>query len=649
MSCRSNGQPVLLRLLLPTMSPDSLLCGPLLRYTWINHDTHEWHGSAFVVLRGSGSSVPSLRLTLADDAYFRQDLPGYCLLAESGHTFWRFSMTVPMSDGDRNAKYVIGGGDLEEGVEGDFWVPGREDSMRIMFHSCNGFGCEISKDNFAGPALWKDVLRTHELYPFHVVIGGGDQVYSDEVRVSGPLKAWADEMVPARRASHPCTPDLEGKIDEWYFQNYCSWYNTEIIRDAFARIPGINIYDDHDIIDGFGSYRDKWMRAPIFLGIGRVAWKYYALFQLHIPPKGEDPEDPSWLIGKEPGPYIRERSRSICTTLGKRIMFFGLDCRTERTLKRIVYQSTYDAMFERMESELEKAEDTTHLILLLGVPIAGYPRLVWAERLLNSHSITAVRLLNKKFGFAGGMFNHFDGSAELLDDLNDHWCAGVHKKERNYFVRRLQQFALEKQIRITILSGDVHLACVGRFFSAPRLKVPQNKDPRYMINLISSAITNGGPPMAAANFLDKRNRVHHLDKETQENMMRIFHENPDGKPNRVNKTTLPFRNYAIITEHAGLSGGGGEQAIELDEDTTRNLPEKDASKQLDAQRAEEPDEDMEPAKKATGGPGNASAMAPASGSRRRYALDCSLRVEIDQRDPEGWTRAYGFSIPCLES
>ncbi|KZO93112.1 hypothetical protein CALVIDRAFT_546792 [Calocera viscosa TUFC12733] len=523
---------------------------------------------------------------------FRDNLPRSCLLSERDHAFWRFSMTVRLSDGDLQAKYVIP-------VEGDFWVPGRDDSMRIMFHSCNGFGCEVSQENSAGPALWRDV--------------------------------WADGMVPQRRASLPCTPELQGKIDQWYFQNYCSWYNTEI-----------NIYDDPDIINGFGSYRDKRMRAPIFLGIGRVAWRYYALFQLQIPPNGEQPEDPSWTIGKQLGPYIQERSRSICTTLGKRIMFFGLDCRTERTLKSFAWETTYDAMFERMETELQKSGDTTHLILLLGVPIA-------AERLLCSHTITAVKMLNKKLGFAGGLLNHFDGSAELLHDLNDHWCAGVHKTERNYFIRRLQHFAMKKQIRITILSGDVHVACVGRFFSAPRVKSPQNRDPRYTIDVISSAITNGGPPMAAANFLDKPNRVHHLDKETQENMMKSLYENPDGQPNRVNKTTLPFRNYAIITEHAGLSGGSRENRVVIKEQLSPELYERDASQQLQAQRAEEPEADLEPAKRATGGSTHANAMAPLSGSRRRDALDCSLRVDINQKDPQGRTRAYGFSIPCLET
>jgi hypothetical protein len=245
---------------------------------------------------------------------------------------------------------------------------------------------------------------------------------------------------------------------------------------------------------------------------GEIAHKYYVLFQLQVPPKGEENEDPSFVIAKAPGPYIKKPARSICTTLGKRIAFYALDCRTERTIKRVCTSEAYDAMFARLEDQVKRAgeDNTTHLILLLGVPIA-YPRLVWAEKLLDQFTITPLRLMNRKLGFAGGLFNNFNGQAELLDDLNDHWCAGTHKRERNRFIHRLQAFAASKKVRVTILSGDVHLAAVGRFFTKAKLNVPANKDPAYMLNVISSAITNAAPPVAVANALDRRNKLHRFD------------------------------------------------------------------------------------------------------------------------------------------
>ncbi len=90
----------------------------------------------------------------------------------------------------------------------------------------------------------------------------------------------------------------------------------------------------------------------------------------------DEPEDPSYIIGKEPGPYVEERSRSIYARLGARIAFFGIDARTERTRHQINYPETYDLILGRVVRELSEAAATSrpikHLVVLLGIPIA-YP------------------------------------------------------------------------------------------------------------------------------------------------------------------------------------------------------------------------------------------------------------------------------------
>ncbi|EJD06423.1 uncharacterized protein FOMMEDRAFT_131380 [Fomitiporia mediterranea MF3/22] len=630
-----------------------VLCGPLLRYTYIDYSTLRWNGSILLVLHGS--EAPTLHIQPALD----ESPSATSLLSENGHSFWRFSISIPLSDEDVRVSYKLsipassGGSSKEKEEFGQhdkeyaFYVPAKDETMRIMFHSCNGFSLNVKDGTFAGPVLWKDVLRVHAEQPLHVMIGGGDQVYSDAVRTEGPLQGWADTNSPRWKAKMPLSPQLEAELDNWYFKNYCGWYSKEPFCEAAAIIPSLQIFDDHDIIDGFGSYQDKWMKAPIFLGIGSVAWKYYMLFQQHTPPKGEANEDPSWVIGKEKGPYIQEYSRSICTTLGERVVFYGLDCRVDRTLERVCYGSTYDLMFDRLKREVVVGR-TNHLILLLGVPIA-YPRLVWLENLLSAHTVTLIRWLDKLFGVASGAFNKFDGSAELLDDLTDHWCAHTHKPERNAFVQRLQRFAKEKQVRVTILSGDVHLAAIGRFFSKASLGIPQNKDPRYMVNIISSAITNAPPPKAIANMLNKRNKLHHLDEHTDENLMALFYQNPDGKSNAVNRTTLPARNYCIITEHAGLvfankrkredtSGVASEVQGKENEGKYGKGGTRDGSDSMD----------MVVAHRQTGGVDHPSASAPQSGTKRKYALDVCIRAEINPKSAEGRTLAYGFSIPSLE-
>jgi hypothetical protein len=99
-----------------------------------------------------------------------------------------------------------------------------------------------------------------------------------------------------------------------------------------------------------------------------------------------------------------------------------------------------------------------------------------------------------------------------------------------------------------LFSGDVHLAAVGQFYSNPKLGLAKHKDFRYIPNVISSAIVNTPPPDLLADVLNKRNKVHHFDKETDEDMIPIFAHGVDGKP-RNNKHLLPHRNWCAIREY----------------------------------------------------------------------------------------------------
>lgn len=111
-------------------------------------------------------------------------------------------------------------------------------------------------------------------------------------------------------------------------------------------------------------------------------------------------------------------------------------------------EGSYKFIFDRCRREIVKGE-TKHLIVLLGVPIA-YPRLVWLENLLTSRVMDPVKALGR-VGLFGNFINKFDGGAEILDDVDDHWTAKNHKYERNWFVEELQELAAELSIRVTIL------------------------------------------------------------------------------------------------------------------------------------------------------------------------------------------------------
>jgi hypothetical protein len=358
--------------------------------------------------------------------------------------------------------------------------------------------------------------------------------------------------------------------------------------------------------------------------------------------------DPSYIIGSKPGPYVVDRSRSIYARLGARIAFFGIDARTERTRKQVNYPETYEIIFNRLREELGAAKNSDspikHLVVLLGIPIA-YPRLTWLENIFTSPLIAPIKFLNKRFGFGGGFFNHFDGNIDLLDDLDDHYTARTHKKERLFLVHQLQTLSAEFSVRISILGGDVHLAAVGRFYSNPKLNIPVVEDHRYMANIISSAIVNKPPPQAVANLLARRNKIHHLDPSTDETLMNYFDKDP-GTANKTansNHSTMPSRNWAMLTECKGVDSHENGAAISHDID--------EAANGIENVKAHEKPKDGHSwlhRGEVDAGTKHKAANPQTHGKATDGSLDVCIRVEKDQHDKDGKTEPYGMTIPKLE-
>ncbi|KAL2128238.1 hypothetical protein VTI74DRAFT_9461 [Chaetomium olivicolor] len=471
-----------------------------------------------------------------------KDIRGFRLHAERGYTFWRFNIEVELRDKQQRIAYRI-----NRGPSTGFWVPARGQSMNVMFYSCNGFSMSVETDNFTGPdPMWRDVLNTHQSQPFHVMIGGGDQIYNDRcMQDTRIFKDWLWIKNPLHKHNAPFTPEMQDELESFYLERYAMWFSQGLFGMANAQIPMVNMWDDHDIIDGFGSYPHHFMNSPVFSGLGNVAFKYYMLFQHQSIVDETEKTEPSWILGTRPGPYINELSRSLFMFLGAKVALLAVDARTERTREEVVREDTWKKIMDRCYGEIDKGK-VEHLLVVLGVPIA-YPRLVWLENILTSRVMDPVKAL-AKLGMFGGLLNRFDGGVEVLDDLDDHWTAKNHKAERSIVIEDLQDLAADKSIRVTILSGDVHLAAIGQFYSNPKLGLAKHKDFRYIPNVISSAIVNTPPPDLLADVLNKRNKVHHFDKETDEDMIPLFAHGVDGKP-RNNKHLLPHRNWCAIREY----------------------------------------------------------------------------------------------------
>ncbi len=246
--------------------------------------------------------------------------------------------------------------------------------------------------------------------------------------------------------------------------------------------------------------------------------------------------------------------------------------------------------------------------------------------------------MNRRFGLGGGLFNHFDGGVDLLDDLDDHYTAKTHKVERREMIESFQKIAKEFSVRVTILGGDVHLAALGRFYSNPKQKIPVEQDNRYMANIVSSAIVNKPPPQMVANLLARRNKIHHLNEQTDETMLDLFNKDPGSsdKTASFNHCTMPSRNFAMLAENspnnaATATATGADAGASASKFIGKDGHSELCQGELNA------------------GTEHKSANDETFGLGNDGGLDVRINVEIDQHSAEGRTQAYGITVPRLQA
>lgn len=120
-----------------------------------------WHGSVLLVTK-PGQRTPYLELrplgawngTSRGANEPAQRLDGLKLYSDPDKTFWRFTLRVPLTETEAKWQYTIPNinflTDVSKEPSREFVVPASTDSMRIMFHSCNGFSVGTDLDFWTG-------------------------------------------------------------------------------------------------------------------------------------------------------------------------------------------------------------------------------------------------------------------------------------------------------------------------------------------------------------------------------------------------------------------------------------------------------------------------------------------------------------------
>ena len=400
-------------------------CGPILRLCGTHESSNlpNYRATLLLVIKddkGAEEKIPTVSYEISGLGS-KGEFDGVVFHKTKGYSFIRYAISFLLQEHEQLIEYSING-ERKNGFH--FYVPAVNQLMNVVLFSCNGFSLGVDPSDFKS-SPWFDVLKNHQEKHYHVMLGGGDQIYSDSIKKhSKKLQGWMEETSKHKKRTMEIDQEALDEFHDYYLNNYLGWFgqgfwegpNGTTLQGCFpaamASIPSVNIYDDHDIIDGFGSYKDKTMQLPYFSAIGNVAYEYYMLFQhqmsvdeaVHNDAKAE----PQWIIPNQKGPFIKQKNHSNYVRLGKEIALVGVDCRTERRLSEIVTKPSYDAIFARLEREITAAPEIKHLLVMLGVPIM-YPRLAWLEWLLTSSLLKPARALAVKGVINKGLVNEFDG------------------------------------------------------------------------------------------------------------------------------------------------------------------------------------------------------------------------------------------------
>lgn len=347
-----------------------------------------------------------------------------------------------------------------DGQVNSFTVPARDNAPTCAYTSCNGYSDYKKMKDIPQDPVWNKMHANHAQRPYHLLLMGGDQVYSDAMWTTTALRDWAAAPNEKKLAKKPVSKTLQTEIDDFFFANYLKVWSYQHIARMMASVPTVMMWDDHDIIDGWGSYPPAFQQSPVFEMIYQVARDYFLLFQQHSAAHDEVPMrlplQPAFNKAARIGDYG----------------LLVLDLRSERTPDQVMSPASWDAAYRWLDEQT----DCKHLLIMSSIPVV-HPDFSTLEMLLCA----------------------LPGQQELEDDLKDHWLSRTHQWERLRLIHRLQEWSQQTGGRVTILSGDVHVAAIGAIESSQ--KDYQGK-PITIHQLTSSGVVHPPPPAMALFYLE---------------------------------------------------------------------------------------------------------------------------------------------------
>jgi len=345
-------------------------------------------------------------------------------------SYYRFRIDARLQVKASKVVYSIAGQSYE------FKLPASGTMPRLAYGSCNGFHSQKHLEDFLvandkgklkATAMWRSLWTAHKGTAYHGIILGGDQVYTDIAldRFKDDVLKWSWYTSQITRRNRRLTTSELDKLRELFTDVYVnSWENNPEMKAVLATCPSMMMWDDHDIMDGWGSYENEREHWPVYKdGIFTEARRAFLLYQQHCKPN----ENPG-------GAMVGRGNFSTAHKLGD-LSVVHLDTRSERTPFQILSDNSWQKFGDWLESN---GAGMKHLFLCVSVPV------VYAD-----------------FEKVEAILRAIPGDQGLEDDLRDHWRSVPHQVCREKMLQNLFHFMHKFDCRVTLISGDVHVAAHG--------------------------------------------------------------------------------------------------------------------------------------------------------------------------------------------
>ncbi|USO02567.1 MAG: alkaline phosphatase family protein [Alphaproteobacteria bacterium] len=413
-----------------------IIVGPSLYFRGCESDY--WKISALIVIHES-DDIPAF-------AVFSETLEPFIVDIIQSHQFLRYEIAIPQTNEDQVIPYTVG----EQSYA--LTVPAKNTYPNIFYTSCNRYELKEHPEKGGFETNWREVVFDHAKNPIHLGLGGGDQIYSDGVL------SIAEQYI-----DNPTSKEnFQQTVESFYLETYIHYMTAPYYREMLASVPFLNFTDDHEIFNGYGSLPTHSHEAFIYKTIFKVAYRFYLLFQ-HNMTKDE---------GAQLG-YFGKKHEHAFSTLRHAgpVSILGLDLHGERTQHQMLSKESTDAVFDALET---LPTGCKHLLVMSSIPF-----------------------LFCSFQFISKFFNDLDPQTPraiergLGSNILDQWGSDFHLEERDAFFKRLikftkKRFSNNQPVRITFLSGEMHIASAGALYE--KTFIPPQYNPLYFVQLTSSGI-----------------------------------------------------------------------------------------------------------------------------------------------------------------